>query len=332
MRSVLRTLCCLILLIAVAGVASGCGGKEKDAAKAPPAPATAVAVSAPPPATSKPPAPAAAPPAAAPAPGPGAGGDFSLSIVPISPRTTDCLQAVLGNVRGSMTYRWERNGKLIVGADTLQLCGERLAKRDVITFTAAGASGTQSSSVTVANTAPRVARLYWRPANVKRGIDLVAAPEGFDPDGDAVSFRYRWLINGVEMVGTLSNVLPGAGFRGGDRIVVEVTPLDGEQEGEVYKSGELTVGNSPPRIVTTAPNTVVGETYIYEVKAEDPDGEALVYRLENAPKGMTIDAATGRIEWPLAEVPDGSHAIKVVVQDPPGATNTQEFSLDLKKQ
>ena len=77
--------------------------------------------------------------------------------------------------------------------------------------------------------------------------------------------------------------------------------------------------------MSTAPNTVAGATYVYEVKAEDPDGEALIYRLDAAPKGMTIDAATGRIQWPLAEAANGAHTIKVVVQDPPAQPARSNF-------
>jgi hypothetical protein len=74
-------------------------------------------------------------------------------------------------------------------------------------------------------------------------------------------------------------------------------------EGPVFTSAfdlppDLQTGNRLPAI-TSQPMTrpALGEMYVYDVDAEDPDGDTLTYALSVAPDGMTIDAATGRIEW-----------------------------------
>ena len=202
-----------------------------------------------------------------------------------------------------------------------------------MTVTASGASGTQSASVTVRNTPPQIVRLLWRPTNITRGIDLTATAEGIDADGDAISYRYRWLINGSE--------LREAQGHHPARDDVPRRRQDQHRGHPVRRAGtggRYTAAASwsssirPPASSRTRPNTVTGAEYVYEARAEDADGDALTYRLEAAPPGMTIDAATGRIRWPLAQAPVGDHKIRIVAQDPSGAVATQNNVLVLGRQ
>ncbi len=329
MRSVLGTSCCLAVLL---GAVVGMGCRDKEPAAPKPSAQAPAATSAPATETQTPPSSAApAPGAVAPSSPPSGASSaaLSLSIVPAFPRATDCLQAVIVGVTGDLTLQWLKNGKTVEGATTTTICGERLTKGDTITVTGSSSIGSQSASVTVRNTPPRVQRLIWRPTNITRGSDLTASAEGLDADGDAVSFNYCWLINGNEFQDARGATLPGTSFRGGDKIRLEITPSDGQENGEIYHSGELTILNSPPVFVTSAPNTAAGSEYVYDARAEDADGQPLTYRLEEAPAGMTIDAPTGRIRWPLKPATVGEHKIKIAVQDPSGGVATQSFTLEL---
>jgi hypothetical protein len=87
--------------------------------------------------------------------------------------------------------------------------------------------------------------------------------------------------------------------------------------------------NSPPAIVS-APSAPTGrDRYEYAVKAVDPEGDRLTYRLEAAPPGMTIDAETGQIQWSVAPTAAGTHHVRVVVQDVGGGTAFQEFDVSV---
>ena len=46
---------------------------------------------------------------------------------------------------------------------------------------------------------------------------------------------------------------------------------------------------------------------------------------------MSIDAATGMIIWPLAEVSAGEYQIKIIVTDPDGSIGGQKYILNLEK-
>lgn len=88
--------------------------------------------------------------------------------------------------------------------------------------------------------------------------------------------------------------------------------------------------NHAPTITSTPITTAtVGELYAYDVEASDPDdGDILTYFLDVKPGGMTINSATGLINWtPTAE---GDYDIVVKVSD--GALEvTQSFTIVVGK-
>jgi hypothetical protein len=65
------------------------------------------------------------------------------------------------------------------------------------------------------------------------------------------------------------------------------------------------------------------------VKAEDRDGDSIIYQLETAPSGMTIDGSTGRLVWPIPASEHGSIHVKVIALDGQGGKASQEFDLVL---
>lgn len=72
-----------------------------------------------------------------------------------------------------------------------------------------------------------------------------------------------------------------------------------------------------------------GGTYAYDARAEDPEGDALVYRLLDAPPGMVIDSASGRITWTVGPDQIGEARVLVEVTDAAGLTATQSYLLTI---
>ena len=87
--------------------------------------------------------------------------------------------------------------------------------------------------------------------------------------------------------------------------------------------------NQAPIIISIPITAVtVGETYVYNVEATDPDGDILTYSLITKPMGMTINPATGLIGWPPKA--EGNYVVVVKVSD--GALDiTQSFTIVVSK-
>ncbi len=85
-----------------------------------------------------------------------------------------------------------------------------------------------------------------------------------------------------------------------------------------------TITNQPPQITSTPKvQGVVNETYHYQVQANDPDGDPLTYKLEEAPAGVIIDN-NGLVTWSNPTL--GTHTIKIAVGDG-NYTATQTYGL-----
>jgi len=76
------------------------------------------------------------------------------------------------------------------------------------------------------------------------------------------------------------------------------------------------LSNQAP-IITSDPIIILNHgEYVYDVEAEDPDGDILTYSLAVSPDGMTIDPETGVIRWqPNGENTWGAHQVIVEVSD-----------------
>ena len=85
-------------------------------------------------------------------------------------------------------------------------------------------------------------------------------------------------------------------------------------------------------ITSTAPLTgKIGTPYSYSVKAQNNVGEKITYALTESPPGMTIDTATGLIEWSAPT--EGSHQVSVRASitsggKPISATQTYTLSIE----
>jgi hypothetical protein len=78
-------------------------------------------------------------------------------------------------------------------------------------------------------------------------------------------------------------------------------------------------------------NCTAGQACNYDVDATDPDvGDVLTYALVSAPQGMSIDPATGLIQWTPAGNQAGDHTIIVEAVDQGGLIGTQTFTLTVE--
>jgi len=94
--------------------------------------------------------------------------------------------------------------------------------------------------------------------------------------------------------------------------------------------------NLPPKITSYPVTTVtVGEGYIYDVEATDPNtGDILTYSLTTEPPGMLINADNGVITWEADDITAtgvGDYDVVVKVSDGGGLSDTQPFTIKVSK-
>jgi hypothetical protein len=185
------------------------------------------------------------------------------------------------------------------------------------------------STVTIGNRPPRVASLTIQPAGrITAAGPIQAIATADDPDGDAVSYEYRWTLNGgpTEVDGS---VFPDTELKRGDIVEVSVTARDDQGESEPLASPPIEVMNAAP-VITSQPDPAGAEgSFAYQVTAQDADGDELRYGLGKVPEGMTVVSRSGDVSWTPREDQAGVHPVEIWVEDPQGARATQRFELTI---
>lgn len=99
------------------------------------------------------------------------------------------------------------------------------------------------------NHPPSTPEVRIGPNEPATGDDLVAVivTESQDPEGDAVTYRYDWLQDGLPRTDLTTDTVPAAETTRGEVWEVKVTPNDGEADG-TGASARITIGNTAPTV------------------------------------------------------------------------------------
>ena len=256
-------------------------------------------------------------------------GSLRVAIVPKAPTVRDDLHLEITGDGNVTSCGWENNGKTIEGEDGVSLPRGNCRKGDLISVFVKVRGQVAKTSVTIADSPPKIITVRYQPPDFYCGVDITAQPQAEDADGDTIQFRYLWIINGEERSWENSATLKGDQFHRGDRISLQVTPFDGEREGKTYRTGSITVPDAPPHFVTTPPPVTKTRTYVYNARAEDPDGDTLTYSLVSGPSGMIVDTRTGRAIWKIGADQLGRQRAEIEARDEFGLSARQEISFDI---
>ncbi len=105
-----------------------------------------------------------------------------------------------------------------------------------------------------------------------------------DPDGDRVTVRYQWLVNGSPVEGQTSATLALSSLKRGDRISLEMIPTDARGfNGPTYRTEAVVVGNTSPAVkrVTIEPAVAKpGDTLRAMIEGSDADDDPVQYLIE----------------------------------------------------
>jgi RHS repeat-associated protein len=197
-----------------------------------------------------------------------------------------------------------------------------------------GRGGTASQSFTitvVSHTTNQPPRIVSSPRTAGTVSHLFAYDvKAVDPDGDPVRFSLDQAPPGLSIDAATGTVrwLPLADQLGSNSVTVRVTDTFGASATQSFSVTVRSV-DLPPLITSTPPTqAAVGQAYAYAVEALDPESDPLTYSLVTpAPAGMTIDAATGLVQWVPAAGQLGSNAVTLQVDDRQGGIATQSYTV-----
>jgi hypothetical protein len=190
----------------------------------------------------------------------------TVSIEPQAPRSADDLTASIATESldedgdpVSYTYAWFLDGAERGDLGSTPTVGwANTAKGQVWRVVVTPSDGedagaTAEATVTVLNTPP-VAEVTISPAVPHSDDELLVTMDASDDDGDEITLSYRWLLGG-EPTSHTDATLPAEATTAGDLWTVEVTPNDGEEDGETVQAA-VSVDNSLPEVtsVTIGPD------------------------------------------------------------------------------
>ena len=141
-----------------------------------------------------------------------------------------------------------------------------------------------------------------------------------------VDVDYQWSVNGRELLTENGKRLNPRNFERGDVVELKAFASDGEHE--LTRSARITIGNASPIFISDPRG--VRQLDGFKLSVSDPDGDAVRYSIEGAPRGMSVDPRQGIISYQgSVDEPGGSYDILIIAEDPDKARAVWEFSVDV---
>ncbi|OGW61750.1 MAG: hypothetical protein A2V83_08750 [Nitrospirae bacterium RBG_16_64_22] len=183
------------------------------------------------------------------------------------------------------------------------------------------------------NQRPVVLGVWIKPDPPTGSEPIKATVRVWDKEGDKLSTRFAWFVNGDAVDGVEGDVFPRGRIKREDTLKLVVQSNDGKQLSEP-REGAWKVVNGPPVITTSPPVTasLKEPLYTYAIAARDPDGDAVTFVLKEGPAGMTVNPKTGHLAWTADSASLGVKRRAVVAaKDEYGAETTQAFSVTVSE-
>lgn len=263
-------------------------------------------------------------------------GPPQIVLEPNSPRHGDDLRLKIvkesADADGdSISYRvsWLQNHRLLKKLRSRRVPGRLVRKGQRWTVVVRPYDGETTGQVThasiaIGNTPPGAARVHLVPIRptVTDVIKVVFDKPARDVDGDQLSYRYRWTVDGRK-VNLLSSAgsFPAGLARKGERVQVQVISLDGEESGADCRAA-VTVVDTPPgqariKLLPDKPGTTDRLLVRLLAAAGDVDGDALSYRAvwRVAGKGSPAKSISAFSVDPAATARGQKWTVTVVASD-----------------
>ncbi len=191
-----------------------------------------------------------------------------------------------------------------------------------------GGGDTQTFSIEAtagANTAPTI--ISTPGTTVVAGKKYLYKVIVDDAEHDAITFSLPTHPDGmvIDPVTGVISWLPDEAQTNGYRVVVHADDGHGASAEQSFVVSVIPA-NRAPAITSVPPQGPLGvnQQYRYQVTAQDPNGDAVHFSLDNPPAGASIDSVTGLFTWTPAAA--GSFRVNIVADDGRGGRATQSFT------
>lgn len=167
------------------------------------------------------------------------------------------------------------------------------------------------------------------PLQAQVGTAYSYATQAVDPDSDPVIFALLSApVNmSIDIDTGVINWTPSVD----QATVVTVTVQAADNRGGVAQqtfSLAVNPGNRPPLFTSIPVTTVfVGQTYLYTATAVDPDGDLVIFTLQQTPANTSFDSLSGVLSWTPSLGQIGTRSFSIAAQDGAGASALQSFAV-----
>ncbi|MCA2577755.1 MAG: tandem-95 repeat protein [Microcystis sp. M41BS1] len=152
-----------------------------------------------------------------------------------------------------------------------------------------------------------------------------------DPDSDPLTFDLPLKPEGMAVEATTGILVwkPTLAQIGIHDVTLRVQDNKGGVSLQSFQVIVNNLNNAP--IITSNPDldTVINLPYQYHIQAQDADGDAIAFRLDTAPTGVTLDATTGILRWTPINSQVGQHTFTLIASDGKGGETRQTYNLNV---
>lgn len=165
-----------------------------------------------------------------------------------------------------------------------------------------GCTGRAADAPRSMNHPPVIRSVTLGPTPLGAYAEVSAQVDVSDEDGDPVTLKYHWTVNGSPAGEEARPVLPIASLKRGDQVGLEVIPSDGTVQGASMLAGPFPVENTPPtvlRVTIELQESPVPPVLKAVVEGKDSDQAPITYfyrwkkndRVIQEGEGPSLDAA-----------------------------------------
>jgi hypothetical protein len=249
-------------------------------------------------------------------------------IVPPSPSRILPPRISLETTRGQsckvIQVRWKVEGTIAGEGESLSPANFR--KGDTISAivtvqTAEGTVSLETPAVTAGKSLPSVIDVRLEPTMVRTGSTVRAVVRGESPDGEPLTFRYKWYVDDLQVKGdsaelTLENVEKGAWVH------VLVQSNDGISDGARKYSPKYRVFGPPPMVRMVGEPVITPEgVFVWTLSVTDAGTVPPSIELMSGPAGLMLSGFNIRWAVPVAAFGKESR-FEVKVPEGDGAYST----------